>query len=103
MSESLQLLAKIPVLPCLHPATDQEPVGATSSDKENYSLFDWISSQVDNENNLHSCGVLLLTSLANYETLILLLSQLLWVKVLRIIPEFRILRLTFHRKSASIS
>ena len=24
-----------------------------------------------------------------------------WVKVLRIIPEFRILRLTFHRKSAS--
>ena len=25
-----------------------------------------------------------------------------WVKVFRIIPEFRILRLTFHRKSASI-
>ena len=24
-----------------------------------------------------------------------------WVKVFRIIPEFRILRLTFHRKSAS--
>ena len=24
-----------------------------------------------------------------------------WVKVLRINPEFRILRLTFHRKSAS--
>ena len=27
----------------------------------------------------------------------------LWVKVFRIIPEFRILRLTFHRKSASKS
>ena len=26
-----------------------------------------------------------------------------WVKVFRIIPEFRILRLTFHRKSASKS
>ena len=26
---------------------------------------------------------------------------ILWVKVFRIIPEFRILRLTFHRKSAS--
>ena len=25
-----------------------------------------------------------------------------WVKVFRIVPEFRILRLTFHRKSASI-
>ena len=24
-----------------------------------------------------------------------------WVKVFRVIPEFRILRLTFHRKSAS--
>ena len=24
-----------------------------------------------------------------------------WVKVFRIIPEFRILRLTFHRKAAS--
>ena len=24
-----------------------------------------------------------------------------WVKIFRIIPEFRILRLTFHRKSAS--
>ena len=28
-------------------------------------------------------------------------SKLTWVKVFRIIPEFRILRLTFHRKSAS--
>ena len=28
-------------------------------------------------------------------------SLSLWVKVLRIIPEFGILRLTFHRKSAS--
>ena len=27
--------------------------------------------------------------------------QKAWVKVFRIIPEFRILRLTFHRKSAS--
>ena len=25
-----------------------------------------------------------------------------WVKVFRIIPEFRILRLTFHRKSVSL-
>ena len=30
-----------------------------------------------------------------------LLLILLWVKVFRIIPEFRILRLTFYRKSAS--
>ena len=28
-------------------------------------------------------------------------SKVSWVKVLRIIPEFRILRLTLHRKSAS--
>ena len=27
--------------------------------------------------------------------------QIAWVKVFRINPEFRILRLTFHRKSAS--
>ena len=31
----------------------------------------------------------------------LLLSYSAWVKVSGIIPEFRILRLTFHRKSAS--
>ena len=67
MSESLQLLAKIPVLPCLHPATDQEPVGASGGDKENYSLFDWISSQVDHENNLHFHGVLLLTSFIGWQ------------------------------------
>ena len=31
------------------------------------------------------------------------LIRIIWVKVFRIIPEFRILRLTFHRKSASKS
>ena len=30
-------------------------------------------------------------------------DKLSWVKVFRIIPEFNILRLTFHRKSASTS
>ena len=33
--------------------------------------------------------------------LIMALSSYAWVKVFRIIPEFRVLRLTFHRKSAS--
>ena len=31
----------------------------------------------------------------------ILSGDITWVKVFRIIPEFRILRLTFHRKSAS--
>ena len=35
------------------------------------------------------------------ENEILELSGNTWVKVFRIIPEFRIFRLTFHRKSAS--
>ena len=34
-----------------------------------------------------------------YQWMVYLLDT--WVKVFRIIPEFRILRLTFHRKSAS--
>ena len=34
-------------------------------------------------------------------TFLLCRSLFTWVKVFRIIPEFRILRLTFHRKSAS--
>ena len=32
---------------------------------------------------------------------VMVIIPLTWVKVFRIIPEFRILRLTFHRKSAS--
>ena len=32
--------------------------------------------------------------------LIFVVNKTTWVKVFRIIPEFRILRLTFHRKSA---
>ena len=32
-----------------------------------------------------------------------LLVNIAWVKVVRIIPEFRILRLTFQRRSASKS
>ena len=35
------------------------------------------------------------------KVIILLFFPYTWVKVFRIIPEFRILRLTFHRKSAS--
>ena len=37
----------------------------------------------------------------NLENLDVASVAISWMKVFRIIPEFRILRLTFHRKSAS--
>ena len=37
---------------------------------------------------------------ASWNIEILPVAKLTWMKVFRIIPEFRILRLTFHRKSA---
>ena len=39
-----------------------------------------------------------LVVIGHFECLLVIIA---WVKALRIIPEFRILRLTFHRNSAS--
>ena len=77
-------------------------------------LSDWSVLQVSVINQLSTCPQIILTRFAkNQSPLVLHLPGLsspqvscsasAWVKVFRINPEFRILRLTFHRKSASKS
>ncbi|XP_060577554.1 RB1-inducible coiled-coil protein 1-like isoform X3 [Ruditapes philippinarum] len=61
VTESLQLLSKIPVIPSLVRSCDVTPVDCSSSteDLAKFSLFDWISSQ-DTNHTLHDmveqCG-----------------------------------------------
>ena len=44
-------------------------------------------------------GLVFILPITVFSNIFLLIAQ--WVKVFRIIPEFKIFRLTFHRKSAS--
>ena len=46
-------------------------------------------------------GLVMLLLCAGSNTGLYKSTRATWVKVFRIIPQFRILRLTFHRKSAS--
>ena len=59
-----------------------------------YTIFQRLYTKYNGENYVY-----LKKNINGSVCLILVLN--IWVKVFRIIPEFRILRLTFHRKSAS--